>query len=514
MISSSDETPRPVPPRYWWLKRVLVAAGALVLLLVALRLAWGWEAQRRLDAKIAEYRAAGQPVTLDDFQRSPVPDEENAAFYLRHAIAELHAPSPDSPQFEHIASDPWRIFEHLAYAQELVESNEAALRSVRQARGASSCVWGVQVSASTRTEVYGILRGIKEIARLCDIAAICAHQRGDDAVAVEYLHDMLAAGEAAGRLGTMVSHLIRIAVDSRVAQSIEFIAPALTVEGAAAEGERRNPASRDSVRLLITTLVDDQRMSDGWRFSVESERAYILDLFRGLSEGSIPISSICWQPPKMPDGLLRDLLAPAWTLCAARSLDEFQWLVDLQTATGWRAARGRVSESPSSLAFIDPGWRYSVAEQRVFELHLRALAGRRMAGALLAIRLFQLDHGTRPAELSELAPGYVPAIPCDCFADDGRALGYRPSASIPILYSVGSDGIDNEGEDVLNDRGRKDRYASDLRLHLNRENAPRYSLDSDEQDRFDRLDERVDHEGAVQSQGGKHRKEDDPAEEP
>ena len=52
----------PVPPRYWWLKRILVAVGVLVLLLVVFRLWWGWEAQRRLDAKIAEVsrrRSAG-----------------------------------------------------------------------------------------------------------------------------------------------------------------------------------------------------------------------------------------------------------------------------------------------------------------------------------------------------------------------------------------------------------------------------------------------------------------------
>ena len=67
------------PPRFWWLKRITCAGIAYMIFLLAVRLWWGWEAQRRLDAAIEERRAAGQPVLLEDFMREPVADENNAA---------------------------------------------------------------------------------------------------------------------------------------------------------------------------------------------------------------------------------------------------------------------------------------------------------------------------------------------------------------------------------------------------------------------------------------------------
>ena len=58
------------PPRFWWLKRITCAGIAYMIFLLAVRLWWGWEAQRRLDAAIEERRAAGQPVLLEDFMRA------------------------------------------------------------------------------------------------------------------------------------------------------------------------------------------------------------------------------------------------------------------------------------------------------------------------------------------------------------------------------------------------------------------------------------------------------------
>ncbi|MBU0617471.1 MAG: hypothetical protein KKI02_07125, partial [Planctomycetes bacterium] len=88
----ADDDAPPIPPRYWWLKRILLAVGVLILALSALRWWWGCEAERRLQAKIDEYRAAGQPVTIEDFQFPPVPDEDNAAHFLMKAAEAIAVP--------------------------------------------------------------------------------------------------------------------------------------------------------------------------------------------------------------------------------------------------------------------------------------------------------------------------------------------------------------------------------------------------------------------------------------
>ena len=90
----------------------------------------------------------------------------------------------------------------------------------------------------------------------------------------------------------------------------------------------------------------------------------------------------------------------------------------------------------------------------------------RMAATALAIRLYELDHGRRPVALEELVPEYLPAVPLDLFAADGRAIGYAPANAPPVLYSVNVDGVDDGGSFALTTWGSVDREAKDLPFFL------------------------------------------------
>jgi hypothetical protein len=63
-----------------------------------------------------------------------------------------------------------------------------------------------------------------------------------------------------------------------------------------------------------------------------------------------------------------------------------------------------------------------------------------VACALAACRA---DTGRYPARLDELAPKYLPAVPGDLFA--GKPLVYRAAGAGYLLYSVGVNGIDEDG---------------------------------------------------------------------
>ncbi len=60
-----------------------------------------------------------------------------------------------------------------------------------------------------------------------------------------------------------------------------------------------------------------------------------------------------------------------------------------------------------------------------------------------ALAAYRRDHGRYPEKLAALAPKYLPKVPADIFA--GRALTYRPQPNGYLLYSVGVNGIDEEG---------------------------------------------------------------------
>ena len=70
------------------LKRIAIGFGLLVGLLLIVNGVLAWSAQRRLDQKIAELRAAGDPASLGDLAPKPIPPEQNAAIYLQQISAE------------------------------------------------------------------------------------------------------------------------------------------------------------------------------------------------------------------------------------------------------------------------------------------------------------------------------------------------------------------------------------------------------------------------------------------
>lgn len=74
--------------------------------------------------------------------------------------------------------------------------------------------------------------------------------------------------------------------------------------------------------------------------------------------------------------------------------------------------------------------------------------------ALIAIESYKKDHGKPPVALSDLVPKYLPSVPEDLCAAAGTPLKYRlvdpatdRASRSYVLYSVGTDGKDNQGVD-------------------------------------------------------------------
>jgi type II secretory pathway pseudopilin PulG len=60
-----------------------------------------------------------------------------------------------------------------------------------------------------------------------------------------------------------------------------------------------------------------------------------------------------------------------------------------------------------------------------------------------ALAAYRADMGRYPARLDELAPKYLPKVPGDLFS--GGPLIYRPTEAGYLLYSVGANGLDEDG---------------------------------------------------------------------
>jgi len=69
---------------------------------------------------------------------------------------------------------------------------------------------------------------------------------------------------------------------------------------------------------------------------------------------------------------------------------------------------------------------------------------------MLALRAFRMENGHYPAHLQELVPKYLTKVPVDPF--DGIAtLRYQINRQKYQLWSVGPDGVDNQGKPVISE---------------------------------------------------------------
>lgn len=92
---------------------------------------------------------------------------------------------------------------------------------------------------------------------------------------------------------------------------------------------------------------------------------------------------------------------------------------------------------------------------RVIEKEARRAAMLRMTQTVIAIERYRLAHeGRPPASIDELTPKFLPSVLADPF--DGQPLRFRRLGKGYIVYSLGTDKEDNEGDLEPEDKQPKD----------------------------------------------------------
>ena len=73
------------------LKRTAIGVGLLIGLLLTVNGVLAWRAQHRLESRLGELRALGEPVSLADLAPKPIASDKNAAVYLERIAPQLDA---------------------------------------------------------------------------------------------------------------------------------------------------------------------------------------------------------------------------------------------------------------------------------------------------------------------------------------------------------------------------------------------------------------------------------------
>jgi hypothetical protein len=430
--------------RPWGRWLLLVAATGLIALVPAYFL-WTRSLERQLDDQVAALRAAGEPILLADLTAPTIPPEQNTVIHLRRAASTLSPPNPPGGgTWQQLANNDFNLpmtDEAAAQVRAAVDENSSVLDDVAQATTKPAVDWQITFTSPGISILLPDLNYQRSLAMFLKAAALDAHLRGDDAAAVTRIRHTLYQAKAVGRHPMLIGYMVAAGIGSIACNASEQIAPDLRIGGSG--------ASPQQVRALIDDLLDESAMRAAFRSGLVGERVSQLDVVRCLNSGTIPYRTIAASTGT--SGAILPL--------ALKPLVLRDGLFMLQHTTGVLAA----SDAPDLPAFVArcppmPPWMtggggfgHPVAKpmlpafQNSGQSLYRALAERRLAATLLAIRWYEVEHGKRPATLEPLVPRYLPAVPLDPLATAGRAIRYAADGETPSVYSVGADGRDNNG---------------------------------------------------------------------
>ncbi|NLS92006.1 MAG: hypothetical protein GXX96_07480 [Planctomycetaceae bacterium] len=102
--------------------------------------------------------------------------------------------------------------------------------------------------------------------------------------------------------------------------------------------------------------------------------------------------------------------------------------------------------------------------QHLLDMQDRHRAATRLLIAELALRAYQLQHGSLPDQLDRLSPEFLAELPVDPFDPAGRPLRYVRTGDAYLVYSVGYNGRDDGGQPPP--RAYEAETGGDLRLDV------------------------------------------------
>ncbi len=456
-------------------KRLVAAFAGGVLFLAGVRLWWGWEASRRLQAEIDRIRAAGEPILVEDFQsETTIPDEENAAVLYRRAYAALVRPTGLAITLDDVMSDSRVASAYPEDTRAIIGANSEVLSLLRRARQMERADWGIRFTSPMINMRLPHLSEQRRLSQLARSAAIVQQQQGDHAEAFETLADIQPIGNrlASRASSVVITHLVVIVINALQAYTVEDMASALVIDATGPDSSRSvRSVARMQVENIIRSLLDEQNLRTSWRWALLGARAERLDTATVLADGGVGLF-----PAGVSTGssVLGILMRPLFQLEAVCMMQHVTRAGTAGLAATWPESKLLAPSLPNGDELLGIHGAvhllsHSLAPSynRARHLHFRTFALRRMAATALAIRLYELDHGQRPESLEQLIPDYLDALPHDPFATDGRTFGYKPNAEPPILYSVAHDAQDDDGDFALKRDGSIDEDLKDLPFFLN-----------------------------------------------
>jgi hypothetical protein len=412
---------------------------ALTAVFVALAAFMVWSVfGPRSDWRLEAIRKSGYPLTVADLETwyPQVPDSDNAALICAQAFAqpgfsnildweENSLPQDWFPPRGHVLNEETR-----GEVKSLLATHNLALALLHSTQTRRRSHYPVRWNQGLDIPLPHLPQ-VKAAVILLRAEALLHCADGDNEKAVQAL---LAAGHVADSLASepsLSSHLSRMSFWAMTVAGMERVINALPLT------EDQLP----SLQVMVREAENPQALAR----ALGSERAIGLSLFSEptarttLFSGRRFEAGVFFGLRRVAGIQERDKAFYLDVMATNIAIAQMSWPDRVELA---RQQAGiypaRIHRFFTLSAITLPGLDKSFVRDADHAARLRTVQ------AALALQRFRLAHGnTLPASLRELEPTWLNRIPTDPY--DGQALRYKKRGSGFVIYSIGSDGRDDEG---------------------------------------------------------------------
>jgi len=478
----------------WWVKLLLAIAAVVILLAVWLSLS-SVHSKNGVERYKDQLRAAGEKLELNDVLPPPVDPDKNGLEFFTRAFNSMSPVmngmlSTNSPSAMRIVA-PGKAMIGWQQPEIISDYGSSAYRNtwadLDQQLQLGSGVINFLRQGAERPQLdfqldYGQgavlllphLNKLKQTALLLSPAALADLHRGDSASAATNLHTLLRTVNAWKDEPVIISQLVRIAMAQiAVAAQWEFL------QGTNITDSQLAMLQRDWTNMqFVLPMEQALLMERAWgarnieqlRSSNSPSRTYSSGWGSGSSGGSGGSGDWLDMLKDMSDSMKRKTSDTLWRVAWSYDdelnlLQGDQVLVEtmrqIHTNGYFKNALADRDRRLAALGLDRPGTNWLrnhlhdelaalgtetvQSLQHSIERVLACEAARTMASTAVALKRYQLRHQSYPKDLSALVPEFLPEVPRDPV--DGHSLRYQVlSDGNFLLYSVGTDGVDNGGD--------------------------------------------------------------------
>lgn len=395
----------------------------------------------RITSEIRKHGYPESPEELEKWYPAPAPGQNAADFYLEAAgnynrnpadvderFLIIHGgsvkmPSPEIPLPE----------ETIKNTESYLQANRESLELLHKAAEFKHCRYPVEVKDPDRRLAY--LSNLRHGARLLSTEAILAAERCDSEKALNAILSAVSLSLSLGKEPTIDSVVVMMATEHITLGNIERIL-------------HRCNFNADQLKQLSVKLALLDEMKPLER-AFSGEITYILaghSLEEFLEYVDYNYMYVRKNPVlKKSVEFMSDFFL-LWMMNELACVEFVSEMVDICKGTPESALmktgaiRDRISNLPSRLFAAK---LYLPLLLPKFNQKAMTIAETRVARTCIAVLSYRLKNGRMPEDTSELVPEHIDSIPLDPM--DAKPMRYKKTEDGAIVYSVGSDRVDNGG---------------------------------------------------------------------